>query len=287
MNWYYGINEQQFGPVDFNTLKQLAAEGKIGPRDLVWHAGFGDKWAEAQTVPELVFPANSAPLAAPPATVTGIDPVPDLPGGAEPPAEGVLENREITRRARVTMSGKWWLGVGVALLNFLITQIPANVIPGFGGLLALVITGPISVGIALVFLNLVRNRPAEVGQMFEGFKCFGNALGTYLVSLIFIVLWTLLLIVPGIIASISYSMIYFILADRPDLGPTDCITLSKNMMRGYKWQYVCLGFRFFGWILLSVFLTLGIGLLWVMPYMQASYAHFYDMVRSNYRPDSV
>lgn len=283
MNWYYGINEQQYGPVDFNTLKQLAAEGKIGPRDLVWNQSMGEKWAEACSIPELVFSESASPLASVPAMVPSIASVAVEGSFIDSEPAGFLENREITSRARASLAGKWGLGVGVTLLNILVTQIPSSVIPGFGGLISLVITGPISVGIALLFLNIARNRPSEVGQMFEGFKSFGNALGTYLVTLIFIILWMLLLIVPGIIASLSYAMVYFILADHPDMGPTDCITLSKNMMRGYKWQYFCLGFRFLGWMLLSI-LTLGIGLLWVIPYMQTSYAHFYEMVRRNYRP---
>jgi uncharacterized membrane protein len=98
--------------------------------------------------------------------------------------------------------------------------------------------------------------------------------------ILFILLWTLLLIIPGIIAAISYSMTFYILADDNSIGAMDAIDKSKKMMDGYKWKYFCLGLRFLGWALLCI-LTLGIGFLWLMPYMQVSMAKFYDDVKAN------
>jgi uncharacterized membrane protein len=98
--------------------------------------------------------------------------------------------------------------------------------------------------------------------------------------ILFILLWTLLLIIPGIIAAISYSMTFYILADDNSIGAMDAIDKSKKMMDGYKWKCFCLGLRFLGWALLCI-LTLGIGFLWLMPYMQVSMAKFYDDVKAN------
>ena len=95
---------------------------------------------------------------------------------------------------------------------------------------------------------------------------------------IFILLWTLLLIIPGIIATYSYAMTFFIIADDPQAGALEAIGRSKEMMRGHRWKLFCLFLRFIGWSLLCL-LTFGIGFLWLTPYMQTSLAHFYDDVR--------
>jgi uncharacterized membrane protein len=195
-----------------------------------------------------------------------------------------VENAELTRRARASLSGYWGLGVGVTLLNIVITQLVSAVLPPIGALASMVITGPLQLGITIVFLTLVRGGVPEVGQMFSGFNRFGKALGVWFFTTLFTLLWMLLLIIPGIIAAISYSMAYYILADNPHLDPLEAIRLSKEMMRGYKFQFFCLGFRLLGWTLLAAIFTLGIGLLWVIPYMQTSYTHFYEMVRST-RPE--
>ncbi len=89
----------------------------------------------------------------------------------------------------------------------------------------------------------------------------------------------LLLIIPGIIATFRYAMAFFIIADDEDCGPLEAITRSKEMMKGNKWKFFCLNWRFFGWSLLAVFFTFGIGFLWIVPYMQTSFAKFYEDVK--------
>jgi len=279
MNWYYGINEQQFGPVDTEELKQLTSEGKIGPLDLVWNPSFGEKWKEAQTVLELTFPST---LSHPLVTPAGVVSTAHL--SSQEPA-GLLENKEVTRRARVSLGGNWGLCIGATIIYVVILQL-VTFLPIIGSLLSFFIAAPLVVGLSSIYLNIIRGFNAEVSQLFDGFKVFGVALGTYFLTTLFTFLWMLLLIVPGIIASISYSMVYFILIDNPGIGAMDAIRLSKEMMRGYKWHYFCLGFRFLGWVLLSL-LTFGIALLWVGVYMQTSYAHFYEMVRRNYTSGST
>jgi uncharacterized membrane protein len=97
---------------------------------------------------------------------------------------------------------------------------------------------------------------------------------------IFIILWTLLLIIPGIIMSLAYSMTFYILADNPDINPIDAIRKSREMMYGYKWKIFCLNLRFIGWGFLCIF-TMGIGLLWLLPYMSVSFAKFYEEAKAN------
>ncbi|WFB35281.1 DUF975 family protein [Kiritimatiellota bacterium B12222] len=280
MKWYYGINEEQVGPVEFAELQALVQQGKLGPRDLVWNQSLGDQWVEAQTISGLGFVGTPPPV---PIVMQGaVEPrvISAIP--LDSTSEGFLKNAELTRRARESLKGQWGLGIGIALVFVLVSNLAPAMIPGIGGLVSLLIAGPMSMGFALAFLTLIRGGQAEVGQLFEGFRAFGNALGAYILMSIFIFGWTLLLIIPGIIASISYSMTFFVLADDPELGPMDAIRRSKEMMRGYKWQYFCLCLRFIGWSILCI-LTFFIGYLWLMPYMQTSFAHFYEMVRKNYR----
>jgi uncharacterized membrane protein len=93
-------------------------------------------------------------------------------------------------------------------------------------------------------------------------------------------LWALLLIVPGIVAAISYSMTFFILAEDSSLTPMEAINKSKQMMDGYKLKYFYLCLKFIGWALLCC-LTLGIGFLWLIPYIQVSTAKFYDELKGS------
>ena len=90
----------------------------------------------------------------------------------------------------------------------------------------------------------------------------------------YVLLWSLLFIIPGIIATYSYAMTEFILAEHPELTASEAIARSKEMMSGNRWCLFCLHFSFIGWDILSS-LTLGIGNLWLHPYKQAANAVFY------------
>ncbi len=103
---------------------------------------------------------------------------------------------------------------------------------------------------------------------------FGDGFCLNILTAIFVLLWTLLFIIPGIIASYSYAMAPFIMLENPNCGARCAISESKEMMRGNKWRLFCLDISFIGWIILSAF-TLGIGYLWLNPYMEVSRAAFY------------
>ena len=107
--------------------------------------------------------------------------------------------------------------------------------------------------------------------LYQGFaQAFLRSLYTFL--------WMLLLIVPGIIKAISYSMTPFILAEHPNLTASQAIDLSKQMMDGHKMDLFILDLTFIGWGLLSA-LTLGIGALWLNPYTNAAHAAFYRQLQ--------
>jgi uncharacterized membrane protein len=186
----------------------------------------------------------------------------------------MTENKVLMAQARDALRGKWGLAIGT-LVVYMLIMIPIQFIPLIGWLVSLVIGGPFTVGVAVFSLALSRQQEAKLSQIFTGFDKFGVALGAYLLQAVFVMLWMLLLIVPGIIAAISYSQTYFIISQSDSIGPLEAITKSKNMMRGNKWKFFCLALRFIGWGLLCI-LSLGIGFLWLFPYIWVSLAKFYD-----------
>ena len=190
----------------------------------------------------------------------------------------VKENKELMAEARESLSGNWGLAIGTFLVYGIIIS-SLQFIPVVGSVLALFIAGPMLVGISMFSLSLSRGENARLEQIFEGFKNYGTVLGAYLLMVLFIFLWMLLLIIPGIIAAIAYSQTFYILAEDDTIGSMDALKKSKEMMDGYKWKYFCLGLRFIGWTLLCI-LTLGIGFLWLSPYIQISYAKFYEDIKA-------
>lgn len=186
-------------------------------------------------------------------------------------------NKVLMAEARTALSGKWGLAIGGFVLVEIVS-ILISFIPLLGLIVPMIIAGPITLGMALFYLAISRGQQISATQVFDGFNHFGKAVATYFLSILFIFLWTLLLIIPGIIAGIRYSQIFFILAEHPTIGAREAINRSKQMMEGNKWKYFCLGLRFFGWSILAI-CTLGIGFLWLIPYMMVSYAKFYDDVK--------
>lgn len=104
----------------------------------------------------------------------------------------------------------------------------------------------------------------------------------YLLMEIKVFLWALLFIIPGIVKAFAYALTPFLLVDCPELTALECIKLSNQMMKGHKFDLFYLYLSFIGWILLSI-LTLGIGLLWLTPYMQTAAASFYLDVKAEYQ----
>lgn len=122
---------------------------------------------------------------------------------------------------------------------------------GLSGIYLLLVTGAFTLGITLFFLALFRRQHVGVSDVFLGFERFGKALGLAVFQGVFILLWSLLFIVPGIIASLRYSQAFFILADDPNKSIRQCMDESKKMMKGNKAKLFCLEMSFMGWILLA------------------------------------
>ena len=135
----------------------------------------------------------------------------------------------------------------------------------------------IKVGYAKFNLNLVDRLEGSFENLFAYFSDWKTTVAARFLQSIYILLWSLLFIIPGIIASYSYAMTEYILAENPELSASEAISRSKQMMDGNKWRLFCLQFSFIGWSILCAF-TLGIGNLWLTPYKQAATAAFYREV---------
>lgn len=142
------------------------------------------------------------------------------------------------------------------------------------GLLYFTIGSVVELGYARFNLDLVDGGTPELGGLFGYFSWFKTAFCARFLTSLYITLWSLLLIIPGIVASYSYAMTPYILAEHPELTASEAIQQSKDLMTGNRWRLFCLDFSFLGWSLLCV-LTLGVGNLFLTPYTQAAYAVFY------------
>lgn len=189
-----------------------------------------------------------------------------------------VQSSILRQQARESLKGKWGLAVGATAILLLVSIVP-SLIPGVGPIIGLLIKGPFALGFAGFVLLLSRGQEVSVEKIFDGFHYFATALFAFILMAVFVLLWTLLLIVPGIIAAFSYSMTFFIMADDHTLGAREAIKKSKLMMQGNKMRFFLLTLTFIGWYLLAM-LTLGIGFLWLVPYVQVTLAKFYDELKN-------
>ena len=151
---------------------------------------------------------------------------------------------------------------------------------GIAGLaLQIFVMNPLEIGIRRYFMEDLY-APCELDRLTYGFKMnYVNGVITMLLRVVFIALWTLLLIIPGIIKSYEYRMIPYLLAENPDLEWRDAFATSKRMMDGEKWNAFVLDLSFIGWILLSL-ITLGlVGIFYVNPYKGLTDAALYMALR--------
>lgn len=176
------------------------------------------------------------------------------------------------------LSGNWKNPVLVTLI-YLAIAMGVSSVTVFGWIASVIIAGPLVIGYYAIALKIFKNEPIELSMLFDGFKNFTNSFFLYLTNQLFVFLWSLLLIVPGIVKQYSYSMSYYIMIENPEMSPTEARAQSQIMMQGNKWRLFCLDFSFIGWIILSG-LTLGILMLWIMPYMETAHAAFYNEIKN-------
>ena len=173
------------------------------------------------------------------------------------------------------LNNNWAVAILSYLLFAVIIGVASSTAVG-----ALFLYGILGVGFAGIMLNIIRSRQTKVEDLFDGFReGIINNMVAGLLILIFVVLWSLLFFIPGIVKSYSYSMTYYIMKDHPQMSSNDAITESRRMMNGNKWRLFCLDFSFIGWIILCI-LTGGILTILVAPYIEAAHAAFYESLKN-------
>lgn len=223
---------------------------------------------------------------------------------------------ELKKHALSSLKGNWGKAIFVMFIATLLGYIPTLIEINFAGgideyqkfledpdrfsppfvyvfeVIAGILLVPITVGISWFYLDISRGTNTEVTDILDPYKKFLKMVGASIVMGVFIVLWSLLLIIPGIIKSISYSQTFYILKDHPDMGILEAITESKNRMKGYKGQYFLTYLSFIGWILLSIAITfpfylsdsyfgmfaIDVAFLFVYPYLFTTIGAFYQFL---------
>lgn len=173
------------------------------------------------------------------------------------------------------LEGKWGQAVGLTFVIGVLESAASGLsnIPMVGVVFPL-LAMPLTFGFAVAFLNNLRGGEARFETLFAGYKDFGRVFLTLLIMGIYTFLWSLLLVVPGVIKAISYTMTPFVLNDNPELSYDAAISKSSRLMQGHKMEYFVFVLSFAGWFVLSI-LTMFIGFLWLAPYFQTAKAAFY------------
>lgn len=188
------------------------------------------------------------------------------------------QNSELRAMARESLRGKWPMAA-VAVLIYGIVAGGLSAIPVIGGLCSLFVGVPMAYGLAILMWNVFKAKDVDFGILFDGFRDYGRIFLTKLLQNIYTGLWSLLLIVPGIIKAYSYAMTDYILKEEPGLKYNAAIEKSMAMMENNKMKLFLLDLSFIGWIILSC-ITLGIGFLFLTPYMQVARAAFYEDLKA-------
>lgn len=204
-----------------------------------------------------------------------------------------MDFKTLKANARKSLDGKWRNTVILMLIMIAISVVASSIDSYLGGKLldpvvyngveikqslsicTLIVTCLLGFGCASYFLKVSRGESPDFKELFSMTNLFWvYFVITFFIGL-FVTLWSLLLIIPGIIAAISYSMALLIRLDNKDMKPLECIKKSKELMKGHKWEYFTLLLSFIGWMILGLF-TFGILYFWLVPYMTVTECNYYN-----------
>ncbi len=196
-----------------------------------------------------------------------------------------MTRQEIKQRAKDQLqngifSQNWLFAVLTVLVFSAVISAVSSIAAPIGTLACFVIIGPLALGLSKMFLKQARDGEVmNIGDLFKAFsEDFKESFLLGLMTSIFISLWSLLLVIPGIIKGLAYSMAFYIKADHPEYGWKQCLDESQIMMNGHKADLFVLSLSFIGWEIVGA-LCLGVGALWVEAYTQASFTHFYESIK--------
>ena len=217
-----------------------------------------------------------------------------------------MTSSELRAIARRNLEGTWGISVGVALvaallgglivgtgsnINFNFNEdtvrnlppifwtvlLPLVSVAGLLGIVSFILGGTVELGYAKFLLKQYDRKQLQFSDLFSQFERFGTGFAQKLLRTLYTCLWALLLVIPGIVKGLSYAMTPFILEEHPEMTASEAIKASMRLMDGHKMDLFILGLTFIGWQILAC-LTMGIGFLFLNPYMNAAYAAFYRSI---------
>ena len=206
---------------------------------------------------------------------------------------------DLKEEALATLKGKWGSFVGLTFIYVLLYCLAscwteyrtifqgssfttlAMVFTVIGSILTIAFI-PMQFGYAVAHLHSSRqDLPAEIGDLFFGYRRFWHVLGTMLLTMLAIIGGMILFVIPGIILAFAYAIVPLVLRDNPELSAVEVLQKSRMMMKGHKMDLFLLYLSFIGWAILCIF-TLFIGYLWLAPYMQMTEVKFYEQIRAEF-----
>lgn len=234
-----------------------------------------------------------------------------------------METSTIRARARQNLKGNWALSIAVAVVACLLgglvtggTFIPEinaevalhfpflqdiadtlnqglrignftfNFRAGIFGFVTFILGGTVKLGYVQFLLKQHDGKDPEFRDLFSQFDRFGAGFAQQFLRNLYVALWSLLFVIPGIIKSLSYSMTPFIMADHPELSASEAIERSKELMDGHKTDLFILDLTFIGWYILCG-LTANLGFILLNPYENAAHAAFYRQILADTQHTTV
>lgn len=184
---------------------------------------------------------------------------------------------QLMQKARTLLAPHWVLSIGVCLVYGLAVAVPAE-LNSYGEMLSFLLAGPLQLGLCFFFLNLVRGEETRFELLFEGFKPLLTVLLSYAIIAALTIVGLILLIVPGIIVALGFSMTYYVIADDPEITFQVALEQSWKLTDGYKMELLVLNLRFIPWYLLGL-LCLIVGVFAVIPWHNTTLALYYEHLK--------
>ena len=189
-----------------------------------------------------------------------------------------MNRKELKTAAKAQIKGNIGILFLISIVVYLVSLVP-NLIPVVGSLASTIVVAPaLALGVTRIYIALVGGKRPEVGDVFGGFKDFWIAFKVTFLTGLYTFLWALLFVIPAYVKMFSYSMAQYIIAENPNMGANEAITLSRKMMNGHKMEAFVLILSFIPWFLLG-FITFGIAFIYITPYMNATMVNFYNKIK--------
>lgn len=187
--------------------------------------------------------------------------------------------KQIKQRALQNIDHSVFSKIALNIIGYSIIVAILNSLAGATLIGSIIISGPLVYGLHRISVRISKgDRDVTVNNLFDGFKeCFAEALILNFMISLYVALWSLLLIIPGIVKSYSYSLAFYIQQDSEDKSWKYCLNKSRELMNGYKMSAFMLDLSFIGWYLLGT-ICCGIGVFFVTPYHLQAKTNFYHEV---------